>query len=193
MTKEETLQIYIKVLNVWPSKSRSRSRTAISTITPFNGKCQNLQISHTNLFASSYHFKEFFWNFLLSKSRSGHGVQFSQLHDSMANVKIYKYIFALDLTVCENLIFQTFDIENVGQGHRTESDTYTVRPKMFQCVVLIFKRNATHCISPYAIDVCLCVSVCVCVCVSVCACHVCERQENGLRQRLRFLCVNCAE
>ena len=52
---------------------------------------------------------------------------------------------------------------------------------------LIFRRNATHCISPYAIVKCVCVSVCVsvcvclCVCVSVCVCRVCGPQENGLR------------
>ena len=28
----------------------------------------------------------------------------------------------------------------------------------------VFRRNATHCISPYAIGMC----VCVCVCLSVC-------------------------
>ena len=49
----------------------------------------------------------------------------------------------------------------------------------------IFRRNATHCISPYDIVayvcVCVCVCVCVSVCVSVCVCRVCGRQENGLR------------
>ena len=50
---------------------------------------------------------------------------------------------------------------------------------MLKCSVLdarfmIIRRNATHCISPIAIDmcvrvcVCLCVCVCMCVCVSVC-------------------------
>ena len=43
----------------------------------------------------------------------------------------------------------------------------------------IIRRNATHCISPYAIVVCVCVSVCVCfcacvsVCVCVCVCAAC--------------------
>ena len=32
----------------------------------------------------------------------------------------------------------------------------------------VFRRNATHCISPYAIVMCVC--VCVCLCVSVCVC-----------------------
>ena len=40
--------------------------------------------------------------------------------------------------------------------------------------VTIFRRNATHCISPYAIVVCVCVCLCVCVlvcvCVSMCLC-----------------------
>ena len=40
-----------------------------------------------------------------------------------------------------------------------------------------FRRNATLCISPYAIVMC----VCVCVCVCVCLCRVCGPQENGFR------------
>ena len=40
-----------------------------------------------------------------------------------------------------------------------------------------FLGDATHCISPIAIDM----SVCLCVCASVCVCRVCELQENGLR------------
>ena len=39
---------------------------------------------------------------------------------------------------------------------------------MFRSV--IFRRNATHCISPYAIVVCECVCMCVCVCVCVSIC-----------------------
>ena len=64
---------------------------------------------------------------------------------------------------------------------------------------VIFRRNATHCTSPYAIVVCLCVCIsvcmCVCVCVCVCAraracvrawvrecvCHICGPQESSLR------------
>ena len=45
----------------------------------------------------------------------------------------------------------------------------------------VFRRNATHCISPYAIVVCVCVCVCVCLYVCVCVCRVCGRQKNGLR------------
>ena len=47
-------------------------------------------------------------------------MQFSQLRQSMANVKFSKYfthIFAQTLTVCEKLICYTFDLQNVGQGH----------------------------------------------------------------------------
>ena len=32
----------------------------------------------------------------------------------------------------------------------------------------------------------VCLSVCVCLCVCVCVCRVCERLENGLRERRRF-------
>ena len=34
----------------------------------------------------------------------------------------------------------------------------------------VFRRNGTHCISPYAIVVCVCVCLCVCVCVCLCVC-----------------------
>ena len=39
-------------------------------------------------------------------------------------------------------------------------------------VSIIIKRNATHCISPYAIVVCvcMCMCLCVCLCVYVCVC-----------------------
>ena len=40
--------------------------------------------------------------------------------------------------------------------------------------IVIFKRNATHCILAYGnhrcVRLCVCVSVCVCVCVRVCVC-----------------------
>ena len=48
---------------------------------------------------------------------------------------------------------------------------------IFALALTIFRQNATHCILPYAVVVCLCLSVCVCVSV----CRVCGRQENGLR------------
>ena len=44
----------------------------------------------------------------------------------------------------------------------------------------VFKRNATYCISPYSIV------MCVCVCLFVCVCRDCRPQENGLRYRRRF-------
>ena len=45
----------------------------------------------------------------------------------------------------------------------------------------IFRQNARHCISPYAIVVCVCVCLFVCLSVCVCVCRVCGLQENGLR------------
>ena len=48
----------------------------------------------------------------------------------------------------------------------------------FKSSIMIFSRNAMHCISHYA-------NV-VCVCLSLCVCRVCGRQENGLRWRRRF-------
>ena len=48
--------------------------------------------------------------------------------------------------------------------------------RMVDLCQTVFRRNATHCISPYAIDLCVCVSVCVSVCL--CVCRVCERHET---------------
>ena len=55
--------------------------------------------------------------------------------------------------------------------------------KIVQCMFVlaltvsaIFRRNATHCISPYAIVVCVWVCVCVCVCLCVYAAFVDARK-----------------
>ena len=61
-----------------------------------------------------------------------------------------------------------------GRGYRSRVLTYRLFSAAI-CHILInncfiFRRNATHCISPYAIIVCVCVCLCVCVCVCVCLC-----------------------
>ena len=65
-------------------------------------------MSPTNFCATSYHFKYIkIKNIWLQKVGQGHRAQFSQLHHSMANIKIYKYlpqILALALTVSQILI-----------------------------------------------------------------------------------------
>ena len=71
-------------------------------MTPLDGKYQNLQMSPT-YFALALTVSEisFFFIFGLQILGQGHGVQFSQLHHSMANVKIYKrlaHICALSST-----------------------------------------------------------------------------------------------
>ena len=70
----------------------------------FDAKYKNLQMSPTNLCTSYFHFRDItILKFLPQKVGQGHGVQFSQLHHSMANVKIYKclpQIFALALSNC---------------------------------------------------------------------------------------------
>ena len=35
---------------------------------------------------------------------------------------------------------------------------------------IVFRRNATYCISHYAIIMCMCVCLCVCLCVYMCMC-----------------------
>ena len=115
----------IQILNFWPPKSNSRSNSAIYAITPFDGKYQNLQMSPTNFCASYYHFRYIyiykFFIFDLQVVGQGHRVQFMQLQNSMANVKIYKYlshIFVLALTIEEKYKFYIFYIQNVGQCPR---------------------------------------------------------------------------
>ena len=80
----------------------------------FDGKYQILQMSSTHFCACSCHFRDReIKKCYLQKLGQDHGMQFSQVHHSMANFKIYKclpYTFALDLTVCEKLIFVTFDL-----------------------------------------------------------------------------------
>ena len=44
------------------------------------------------------------------------------------------------------------------------------------CLSLIFRRNATHCVSPIAIDMCVCVCVYLCVCICVYAAFVDARK-----------------
>ena len=61
-----------------------------------------------------------FNNFGLQKVVQGHGVQFSQLQHSMANVQLYKcllYNFALNLTISEIKFLKKFDLRKVSQGH----------------------------------------------------------------------------
>ena len=103
----------INELRIWPSKSKSMSRGIILAMTPFHGKYQNLQKPPVHFCAISYRFRDIkMYLFNFKKVGQDHGVQFSQLHHSMAKVKIYKclpYIFALDLTVFtyQNFKFRT--------------------------------------------------------------------------------------
>ena len=66
-----------------------------------------------------------------------------------------------------------FDLEDMGRGHRVRLSQWFHSMANVTVYKSRFRRNATHCISPYAIVVC--VSVCVFVC------RVCRPQENGLR------------
>ena len=59
-------------------KSRSRSRSILPAVTPFDGKCQNMQTNPTQICASSYRFRDKHFKFVSSKVGHGHGIQFSQ-------------------------------------------------------------------------------------------------------------------
>ena len=58
----------------------SRSRSAILVIKPFDGKCQNLQVSPIIFCASTYLLRIINYYFFLQKVGQGPGVEFSQLH-----------------------------------------------------------------------------------------------------------------
>ena len=78
----------------WHQKSWSRSRRAIFVIAPFNGKCENLQMSAISFWASSYRLRDIiFVNVWPPNVRQDHGMQFAQFHHSMANVKVDKRHF----------------------------------------------------------------------------------------------------
>ena len=71
--------------------------------------------------------------FYLQTVDQGHGVQFSQVHRSIANAKIYKchqQIFALALTV--SYFFLIFDLQKVGQGNGVQFSqfNYIIRWQM---------------------------------------------------------------
>ena len=79
--------------------SKKEVKITVFSITPFNGKCQNLQ-----------------------NVGQGHRVQFSQLHQSMANIKIYKclpqiFVLALILQRYNNFKFLN---SKKDQGHRLQ-------------------------------------------------------------------------
>ena len=60
-----------------PSQSRSRSRSTIFAMTPFDGKCQNLKCLHTFFCASSYRFRYIqILNFLPPKIYKCHFIHF---------------------------------------------------------------------------------------------------------------------
>ena len=65
------------------------SQSAMYSIATCDGKCQSLHIAPTHFGSISYRFRDVkMFIFYLQNVGQGHGVQFSQLHHSMANVKI---------------------------------------------------------------------------------------------------------
>ena len=79
MATSENLQICIKKLNDWPSKSSPRSRSTIFSILPFDGICQNLQMSPSHFYASSYSMREI-------NIGQSHGGEKRHLRPSIASV-----------------------------------------------------------------------------------------------------------
>ena len=84
----------------------SRSRSTVFAMTPFDGKYQKRTNVCRTFFTLALTISEIYiiLIFYLQKLGHGHRMQFSQLHHSMANVKVYKClprIFAQALTVLE--------------------------------------------------------------------------------------------
>ena len=65
---------------------------AIFAITPFDGKCQNLQRPPTHYCASLPFQRYTNFTIFLPKEGQSHGVQFSPLHHLIANVRIYTHL-----------------------------------------------------------------------------------------------------
>ena len=79
------------------------SRNAIFVFTPLDGKCQNLHMSLNDICTLSYRFTDIQIFYFVPLKKVGHG-QLRQLHRSIANVKIYKFlphVFKLALIVSE--------------------------------------------------------------------------------------------
>ena len=95
----------INLLNLWPSKSRSRSRSTTFVITPFNGKCKNLQ-------KSSKVFKEVFkllWKLQSSKNFSkSFSKNFLKKICFFFGKKVFKKVFKIQKTSFSNFKVQTF-------------------------------------------------------------------------------------
>ena len=125
-------------------KSRSSSRSAISAITPFDGKCHNLQKNDTQFCANFYRFRDIQILFFYLHQLGIYSMEcFSQFYHSTVTVKIYRClspIFALALTVSE--IDKFYILTSRKQVKVTECNyrDYTFRWQMskFTHVILHF-------------------------------------------------------
>ena len=124
---------------IWPSKSRSRSRSTIFALTPFDGKCENLQKSPPHFCASSRCLRDIkVLHFGFSHVGQDHGVQFSQWQRLMTNVKITKrfpFISALGFTVWKSK--SLFCLSSKSRS-RSRSSIFTLIPFASKCE--IYKR-----------------------------------------------------
>ena len=116
----------IKIKKIHPN-SGSRARSAIFAITvTFDGKCQNLPMPPTHCCTSSCCFRDMTILFLyFQKVGKGHGVQFLQLHHSMAVSKsknvYFCFYFRLGISCANNCNTHTH-----RHTHRhTHTDTHT--------------------------------------------------------------------
>ena len=112
---------------------------------PFDGEYQNLQKTPTIFCALALTVSDTkIKNVDLQKTGYAHEEQFSQLHHSMANVKIYScfphIVFALALPVNVILTFEIFKLEKLGQGHGLQVSQW--RHSMAN--VKIYKNHMQH-------------------------------------------------
>ena len=123
-------------------------QSIILAMTPFNGKCQNLQKINT-FFALALRFSVIILKKInLKKVGHGHRVQFLQWHHSMANAKIYQRHthFCANFYHFRDIKFKNFDFQKIGQGHRVQFSQWHLsmeNAKIYRCLSHIFALALT--------------------------------------------------
>ena len=106
----EIIKFYIFYL-----KNRSMSRITIFAMTPFDNKCQNLQMTPTHSCPSSYCFSDIIIIILTVESRSSTILALTTFDGKYQNLQ--KTFFALSLIVSEILILKNVDLQKVDQSY----------------------------------------------------------------------------
>ena len=134
------------IYNFWLPKCMSRSRRTIFSVTPFDGKCQNIQINPKSFCANFHLFRDIkILKFYVQNIGQGHGVQFSQWRLPLANVKIYKCNFFTLFIFAKVLPVLTIVTHAHRQTHRhTETDTPVSMGEILQICLKIVDEYAEY-------------------------------------------------